>query len=396
MDPTLRTILYSFQYRWHAASPRVIRILLAFIVAFIPLYMIGSGRSEAYEPLLLKSWFQQRGNRPVPQSVSIVKLDKRAYAKLNLSPGELFPRKALAEGIRKVAAAGVSLIVLDAVAQRPSDDPNVDRELAEVFATTPTVIMQSSEIVVDNDIHGNQRRTKLYNKNIEILAGSAQAVIQSHVRLTDGIVREICLSNDRDVFSADRVPLLEPLRKFVTPDIPEPGGFDFINYYGPPSSIPSASFAELVGPTFDLPPEFFKGRVVFIGSHSDSGSGAEAGKDSFLTPVSADWMFGVEIHATIAANLLDHSWIRRLPPLSAAAIQVLLLFFIALAILNLGMLPAIALAFALILGWLSISYLAFAKFNLFLPAIVLCGSIFLVLVLRLGLAGWNARRGRMA
>lgn len=396
MDPTLRTILYSFRFRWCAAAPRVLRILLAFAIAFIPLYMINSGRSEAYEPMLLRSWFQERGKRPVPQTVSIVKLDKRAYAKINLSPGELFPRKSMAEGIRKIAAAGAKLIVLDAVAQRPSADPNVDRELAKTFASTPTVIMQSSETVVDNDIFGNRHSTKLYNKNIELFGDSAQAIIQSHVRLTDGVVREICLSNDRDVFSADRLPLLEPLRKFVTPGIPEPGGFDFINYYGPPSYIPSVSFAELIGPTLDLPPEFFLNRVVFIGSHSDSGTGAEAGKDSFLTPVSADWMFGVEIHATIAANLLDDSWIRRLPPLAAAALQVFLLFVAALAILNLGMLPAIALALSLISSCLVASYLAFAKFNLFLPAIVLCGSIFLVLVLRLGLAGWNTRQGRTA
>lgn len=396
MDPTLRTILCRFKFGWKSVGPSLTRKGIALIFAFASVALIQKGIADAVEPMLLRGWFGLRGKRPVPQSVSIVRLDKLAYAKINLAAGELFPRQYMAEGLRKISAAGAKLIVIDGVAQRPAADPVADRELAAALAATPTVIARSSEVIVDNDIYGNQHRTKVQNRSLDEFEQNAKAIIEAKVRLTDGVVRELCLSNDRDMFSVERVPLLPPLRQFVTPDIPEPGGFDFINFYGPPASTPSVSFATLIGKDTSVPGEYFKDRVVFIGAMSDSGSGVEAGKDSFLTPISREWMFGVEIHATIAANLMDRSWIRRMSLLPDALMHALLIFCVSLLLLSIGVLPGMLVGISFVGIWFGTAYYLFVKHAFFLPCIVMCGSVFAVLVLRWGLAAFSARRKPIA
>jgi len=304
----------------------------------------------------------------------------------------MFPRKYLAESLQKIAAAGAKLIVIDGVPQRDGDDPGIDNQLAEAFKRTPTVIAKSTEVVVDSDPNGNQRRTKVYNKPIALFEQSVKAVIPMEVRLTGGVVREICLSNERDVFSADRLPLLSPLRTFVRPDIPEPGGFDFINFYGPPSTLTSLSIGELIGPLTTVSEQYFKDRVVFIGAHSDSGAGVESGKDSFLTSVSSEWMFGVEIHATIAANLLDRSWIRRISNQLEGVGQAVIALCLSYIILGSSMFAGVLIALTFVPAWLLLSYYCFVHSTLFIPAIILCAEVILVLVIRWGLAAFASRR----
>lgn len=369
-------------------------MLAAFAAGLLPIILLGGGYAESSEAWLRRNWFSVRGTRPVPRSVTIVRIDKPAYDKVSRSPGELFPRKHLADAIERIAASGARLIVLDAVAQRPGDDAEVDRRFAEVLAKTPTVIGRGSETVIDSDLQGNQRKTTLRHNPVEEFAEKAKAVIPMEVRLTNGRVEQISLSSDRVVFSQERIPLLGSLKEFVRGDLAEPSGPDLINYYGPPSTLPNISLAQLVGEGASVPAEYFRDRVVFIGSQSSTGTGAEAGKDSFLTPVSDEWMFGVEIHATIAANLLDATWLRRLPAVKEFLLGSIACFGVALVSLSLSMgVGAIIAAIAAAL-WLWGSYLAFAKLYYFIPALTGVVVLVVVVVLRWALVATRSGRRR--
>ena len=85
---------------------------------------------------------------------------------------------------------------------------------------------------------------------------------------------------------------------------PEPRYFD---YYGPARAIRTVSIYQALDPKQFLPAGFFKDKIVFVGLSQDAAPGI-APKDAFLTPFAGpqgSTTFGVEIHATLAANLLE-------------------------------------------------------------------------------------------
>ncbi|MBY0587174.1 CHASE2 domain-containing protein [bacterium] len=380
MNPYLRTIIHRLERDWQKLSPTVIRLGSSVAAAFVPIALLAGGYSEGMERELLRVWFPLRGARPVPQSVTIVRIDKPAYDKVGLSPGELFPREHLANAIERIAAGGAKLIIVDGIPQRPGNNPKNDERFAEVLRNTPTVIGRGTETVVDSDLSGKKRETSVQHQPIELFAKSAKAVIETEVPLTRGRVEQIALGNGTFVVSGENVPLLLPLRTFVRPDLVEPRGGDFINYYGPPSTLPSISLAQLVGDAPTAKSEYFWDRVVFIGAQSATGTGAEAGKDSFLTPVSNEWMFGVEIHATIAANLLDATWLRRLPLLQEGLLLSLVSFVVSLTVLSLRTSAGAGVAILAAGAWFTASYVAFSRMFYFLPAFVLLLVLIAVVV----------------
>ena len=393
MDPSLRTIVYQLTAEWRSVAPGVRRTSVALLAGILPWLLIKYGVAYTLDPSLLRAWYYLRGEISVPRTVSIVRLDKPAYTKIGLSPGEMFPRQYIAEGLRKITAAGAKVIVIDAVAQRPGDDPKADEAFAQALADTPTVIARSSEEVTDTDVDGVRRTRKVQNKTIDLFTKNAKAVMWTMLRLTGGVVEEICLANDRDAGFDQRVPLLEPLRRFVSPDIKEPGGFDFINFYGPPSTLTSLSIGELIGADSKVDPAYFKDRAVFIGLHSDSNVGVAAGKDKFITPVSSDSMFGVEIHATIAANLLDRSYIRRLAPGKEGTIVGIAALITTFVIFSVSTLAGFFVALAAMLGWLGFSYYSFVSLHNFIPSITFCSIIGSFVVLRWGVAAIFGGKG---
>lgn len=122
------------------------------------------------------------------------------------------------------------------------------------------------------------------------------------------------------------LPVLEGVR-FGQVDIPtDPWGRVAIPFRGPPYSFPYISATDLL--QGKAPSELLTNRLVFIGSSA-------AGKDLFTTAISPVYP-GVEIHASIAAGILDRYFIST-PPWGDG-----LSFFLILAI---GFLASILLPF---------------------------------------------------
>ena len=371
MDPALRPLLYRIRRDWQTALPVVKRGLQSALLACLPIFLFHVGVPEAVEPWLLRQWFLLRGTRPTPQTVSIVRLDKAAYDLANLSTGEMYPRERIAEGIEKIASAGAKLIVLDAIFQRKGDSPAADAQLAAALAATPSIIGRHTEVTVDTDPQGRRQKRKMSVRPIALFAEAAKGVIPLEVRQLNGVVLEIALSNQRVVFSSKKVPLLAPLQQFVSSQLVEPGGFDFINFYGGPSTLTSLSLANVIGPKNAIAPAYFKDRVVLLGVISDAGAGIEAGKDTFLTSFSNSPIYGVEIHATIVANLLDGSWIRRLPLQVESLLMSLLAFVLSYTVLAASIRKTFLLLFGTAWVWFGFSFYVFCQLYYFVPGVTL-------------------------
>ena len=97
----------------------------------------------------------------------------------------------------------------------------------------------------------------------------------------------------------------------------------WVNFFGPPGTIPGISYFVALQPD-GPPPGFFKDKIVFIGAQMSSDFSGK-GKDEFHSPY-AFWgngfSPGVEIQATCTLNLLQSNWLVRLPPLVELALIV--------------------------------------------------------------------------
>ena len=134
----------------------------------------------------------------------------------------------------------------------------------------------------------------------------------------DGAIR-ISFPTVQDAASQTSVPWMPWVAaKFVGAPVtkldPPPNPERWLNYYGPPGTLPWRSFSTVLTPG-GLAPGFFKDKVVFIGAQFSADFRGK-GKDEFATPYTRwDRKFapGVEIHATAFLNLLHSDWLVRLP-----------------------------------------------------------------------------------
>ena len=95
----------------------------------------------------------------------------------------------------------------------------------------------------------------------------------------------------------------------------------------------------------------FKDAVVFVGLLLRADTGV-AQKDSYLSPFGGEMVFGVEVHATIAGNLLEQSWIHR--PARAIELTGLGLLGAAATFIGLSFSPIIlaSVVGSLVVAWL--------------------------------------------
>ena len=146
-----------------------------------------------------------------------------------------------------------------------------------------------------------------------------------------------------------------------------------VNFYGPPATLPTLSYSEILSPkspdTTALE-ERIRGRAVFIGAARKSWSGQ---KDGFYTvfsqPDGLD-LSGVEIAATVYANLLENSQVRRSAPVFSAALLVACsLAACLISFLLSPTIAAIALS-ALVFCYLSVASYFFARQGRWPPLII--------------------------
>jgi adenylate cyclase len=146
-----------------------------------------------------------------------------------------------------------------------------------------------------------------------------------------------------------------------------------IDYYGPPRTIETVSLYQALDAEQYLPPGYFKDRIVFVGLSQVAGVDIRESKDSFPTPFSGGkvgYTYGVEIHATIAGNLLEQRRVELLPPSIEALALVGLALLASLLFIFLRPMVGIAVALPLmLLSWV-VAYLAFARTGTWIPVVI--------------------------
>lgn len=358
---------------WKKRGPWIKRNLLALAIAGIHSLLFMSPLATKVEPQLLNVWYSFRGKEKPPEEVIVVSVDEESYRTLGLSTLDTWPREMHSKLLARLAQYKAKRVMLDFVFQSEITREGVDSGFVEALKKIETVIGKYYVATEHTNLDGEVER------NIDLILPRREFVEAAYSQMTlnapvdDGLVRRFFLG---DLPYPDR----PPVAIMIDGPLPSyPKVYDFIRYYGPPGTLKKVSYSDIVQDTSLSLAPYFKDKLVFVGAQLMSVAGI-ARKDSFNTPVSAQMMFGVEIHATSAANILRQEWIRRAEPDVERGLLNGVAFLLMMGISLLTPLKGVMLAICSFFVWACISYYGFLQ-NFFIPGVTLMVGLLPILLL---------------
>ena len=347
---------------------RLRRTRAAFLLALIP-GVLGIALTK-WPPAIsleksggLDKLFALRGTRTPPLDVCVVAIDDGSYEVIERDPKMPWPRGLHANLIRTLEKEGARAVAFDVLFDSESD-PDQDAALESALRDTGIVVLGKSAVTTKDPLYNEIK----VEEPIEPFAAAASRVAWVNFPTEpDGVIRYAYPAREGDP------GLALAAYELATGDTSQrEKSARLLDYYGPPRTIKTISLYQALDPAQYLPSGFFKDKIVFVGASRDSVAGF-AEKDAFLTPyrgAGVQATFGVEIHATLAANLIEHRRIRLLTPWLEAALLLLLPLIASIVFMTLRPLAGGAAFVALlVLPWV-MGYFAFTLDGLWIPVVI--------------------------
>lgn len=307
-------------------------------------------------------WCTLRGAQPRPEKVVVIAMDEPSYKELGVPYGPPWPRSLHAKLLRRLKDLGAKQVVFDIVFTGPGANPDANTEFEAALAGIHSTIgAELAKQTVSGQ--GGGYEIEFVDRPYEPFRKVATEALAGLPK-NGGVIRSfpfMRVEQERDF------PFLaEAAATYSHPEVVErPGPYDLIRYYGPGRALRPISYWEVVSDDSPLRKADFQDATVFVGLSLRTDTGG-AQKDSFLSPYGPPDIFGLEVHATIYANLVNKSWIVRPSPLVDRLAQAVIAgaaTFIALSVTPVvfaGITAFVALA------WCGASFFAFGS-GFFLP-----------------------------
>ena len=335
---------------------------VALLVSFVHLALCLHPVNRFVENLALDQWFHLRRATVPPPELVIVAVDDERLERLNLPGHAILPRAWLAELLDYLASEGAKGVMLDFLFTADIEAES-DRQLADSMRKLPTVIGSVINEVPETT-NGRKRYKRKHIVPLKVFGAAAAKVVLLNFAVDPGGEVRHFVSRYDPVWEADKMPQAEVLSKFGWSSENLPGPNDFINFYGPSGTIPAVPVFRIRGEGEPVPAGFFRDKMVFVGRMTKVSSR----QDMIDTPYGM--VFGLEVHAMIAGNLLQKNWIRRMDLQTEATLVTVGVFFVALLLCLLKPLPGLVVLIIVLLGWCSLSFAAFQR-NYFIPGAIL-------------------------
>lgn len=338
---------------------------IAALFSLLHLFLFAGFVGNRLEPVLMDLWFTLRGPNARPEHVAVIALDPESHERFRVSPIETWPREVMISLLKRLKEAGVKRIAFDVVFAEKGSLSQVDQDLADAFGLVPSIL------AADTWLYGYEGSAKTESMLPDPLF-SLSALSIGHISfpLDFGIIRRFPspkIVADRRIYPLSFATVTAP--RYPTPR-------DIVNFYGPSGYVPSISLKDVIDAPIEEVRRRIGGKYCFLGYAVPTHSMTLA-KDSFSTPFYGGPMFGVELHATAAENIISNSWIIRLSPAVESLILGLLVFFTVFSLFMVNLRVSVMLSGFILFGWSSLSYICF-RYGVFLPGAT---ALFLVLPL---------------
>jgi adenylate cyclase len=281
--------------------------VLALVCAEIALLAYETPLLDRQELSTVDARFAIRGTQAVPADLAVVQVDATTFDQL-ARPWP-FPRDLHAQLIDRLRRDGAKVIAYDVQFTEPTVESEDNALITAVHRAYGRVVLSTTEV----DAHGH---TNIFGGE-EVLrrvgARGGSTVIQPD---QDGVLREVPFAFDGLVGFA--VASVEVATASKVSAVPLAGAHSFwIDYRGPPGTIPAYSFSRVLHG--QIPARDFRDKIVVVGA------GAPSLQDDHTTPTSGEAvMSGPEVEAN-AIWTVQHGFPLRSTPVALDILLILLM-----------------------------------------------------------------------
>jgi CHASE2 domain-containing sensor protein len=320
------------------SSPRLRLVLTAaLLAAALALTALLTGAFSTVESSTIDERFRWRGAQPATD-VAVIAVDDITFS--DLAEQWPLPRSLYGKAVDRLEAAGAREIVLDVQFTEPTEDRE-DMALYDAIERAGGAVLATTE----SDGHGG---TNVLGGDENLRAIGAQAGASNLPGEPEGVLRRF----DHSVVGLHTLAVVVAERRGLRIDAERfPDGGVYIDFAGPPGTIPTYSLSALL--RGDVNPALLRGRTVVVGA------AAPTLQDQHVTAASNAPMSGPEIQANAISTLLRDLPLRDAPTWIAVLATVLMAFVVPLLALRLRPLLAALAAPLLGLGYVALVQLAF-------------------------------------
>ncbi len=274
--------------------------------------------------------FTIRGDRPSPKDVVVVKVDDVTFDELQLRWP--FDRSVHARLVDRLREGGAKAIAYDVQFTEPTT-PSQDNRLIDAVDRAHNVVLATTE----TDEHGH---ANVFGGDDVVRTVGAQVGSANYLSDAGGVIRRMPYEVERLKSFSVKAAEAASGRRIKRADLSEDNAW--IDWHGPPGTIDSVSFSRALNG--QVPPRFFRGKVVVVGASAPSL------QDVHATAVSGDDVQpGPEIQAESIATALEGFPLKSVPGAVDVILIVLMGLVAPVAALLLGRLRA-TLAAVLVAG----------------------------------------------
>jgi len=253
-----------------------------------------SGALAPLERETLKTRFDVRGTEPV-RGLVVVGIDAKTFTELDHTWP--FPRTKHGAVVRRLHAAGARSIIYDVQFTERTTDA-ADLALYDALGDAGGAVLATSE----SDGHGH---TRVLGGDDNLQAINSRAAASDLRNDTSGAIA----SFPREVGGLESIAVVATER--IAHHTPDPDGFRdgraWIDYRGPPGTIPTVSFSDVL--EGKVPDSKLKDKIVVVGGT------APTLRDVHSTPVGGEQlMAGAEVQANAIWTALQGLPLRSAPP----------------------------------------------------------------------------------
>ncbi len=310
-------------HRWLPDRARIVAAaVLAAVVGLLGVSLLdqlspwGGALSRAsYESYF--AWFNLGADLPAESPVVIAYLDLESYRSRGLDPAQPWPRELHAQLVRRLKASGARAVIFDVVFDRAGTNAAADHALRDALAMHGRVVLAGELRAVSTDAprsaFGRPVQVVMPAEEFRNVAAWGLGELAAD---EDFLVRRFypghggsAAATPSLTLAAGRTLGLEQSR------LAGVSGRDrWLNYYGPPFTLPHRSVDQILEPGA-LPEAEFRDRIVFVGARPVLGQFTDR-RDEFRSPFRGwrdrdRFIPGVEVHATQMLNLLRNDWLTK-------------------------------------------------------------------------------------
>lgn len=321
------------------------------------------------EAQVLDAFYLLRQARPAPPDLLVVAVDEPSIQELGLAWP--WPRSVHAALLDRLSKAGARLVVMDVIFAE-NTAPENDAAFEKALADSGRVILASTVDRVEDPVFSRTMLVEPLERFRKAALATGSALLQPD---PDGFIRRF--STHMAGIPVLAAQAFAQLRGTAPPDVQS----GLLDHLGPPRTIRTVSYTQVLDDANPLPASLLRGATVFVGRSLAAPPELGEQADAFRTPFSranTAPTAGVELHATALATLLSGRVGAEAPGWAVAAAAFALLPLAGVLLARLNPLSGAIASVAGVGGVLGASFALFSTALVWFPPLLLSSGILAV------------------